>query len=122
VLFIQESTEISFRNSNGPAPDGEEYFAMAIFFASNRWGDGEGIYHYSKKAKANLHECVHKGEEGHPGDPMWEPSNKLIKFIPNCDYSDPSYHMPHFYELFALWGRMQIVSFGRKQLQPAENI
>ena len=31
------------RNADGPAPDGEEYFAMALFFASRRWGDGEGI-------------------------------------------------------------------------------
>lgn len=34
---------------------------------------------------------------------MWEAKNHLIKFIPNCDWSDPSYHLPHFYELFALW-------------------
>lgn len=34
---------------------------------------------------------------------MWEPSNHLIKFIPDCDWTDPSYHLPHFYELFALW-------------------
>lgn len=91
------------KNSFGPAPDGEEYFAMALFFASNRWGDGEGIYNYSKEARAILHECVHKGENGTPGFPMWEPSNKQIKFIPNCDFTDPSYHLPHFYELFALW-------------------
>lgn len=32
------------KNAYGPAPDGEEYFAMALFFASHRWGDGEGIY------------------------------------------------------------------------------
>lgn len=25
-------------NAEGPAPDGEEYFAMALFFASARWG------------------------------------------------------------------------------------
>ena len=89
------------RNADGPAPDGEEYFAMALFFASRRWGDGEGIFNYSREAKAILHECVHKGEPGHPGDPMWEPSNKLIKFVPGLDFSDPSYHLPHFYELFA---------------------
>lgn len=91
------------RNSNGPAPDGEEYFAMALFLASRRWGEGEGIFQYSAEAKAILRECVHKGEPGHPGEPMWEPANKLIKFIPNCDFSDPSYHLPHFYELFAEW-------------------
>lgn len=91
------------KNYTGPAPDGEEYFAMALFFASHRWGDGTGIFNYSKEAKAILHECVHKGENGEPGKPMWEPSNKLIKFVPNCDFTDPSYHLPHFYELFALW-------------------
>lgn len=91
------------KNSLGPAPDGEEYFAMALFFASHRWGDGDGIYNYSKEARAILHECVHKGENGRPGHPMWEPSNKLIKFVPNCDFTDPSYHLPHFYELFSLW-------------------
>jgi oligosaccharide reducing-end xylanase len=90
------------KNAFGPAPDGEEYFAMALFFASNRWGDGEGIFRYSQEAKSILHECIHKGEDG-IGAPMWEPSNKLIKFITNCNWSDPSYHLPHFYELFALW-------------------
>ena len=88
-------------NAEGPAPDGEEYFAMALFFASARWGDGEGIFAYSKEAKAILRECIHKGEPGHPGEPMWDPSNHLIKFVTNMDFSDPSYHLPHFYELFA---------------------
>lgn len=90
------------KNARGPAPDGEEYFALALFFAANRWGNGEGIFNYSKEAKELLHECVHKGEKG-PGDPMWEPTNKLIKFVPNLDFTDPSYHLPHFYELFSLW-------------------
>lgn len=40
------------KNSYGPAPDGEEYFAMALFFASHRWGDGEGILHMKKKQKS----------------------------------------------------------------------
>ena len=31
------------RNSEGAAPDGESYFAMALLFAGNRWGDGKGI-------------------------------------------------------------------------------
>src|SRR5665213_507825 len=30
--------------STGPAPDGEEYYAMALLFAANRWGNGQGIY------------------------------------------------------------------------------
>jgi oligosaccharide reducing-end xylanase len=90
------------KNANGPAPDGEEYFALALFFASNRWGNGEGIFNYSKEARELLYECVHKGEK-EPGDPMWEPTNKLIKFVPGLNFTDPSYHLPHFYELFSLW-------------------
>lgn len=90
------------KNSDGPAPDGEEFFAMALFFASHRWGDGEGIFCYSKEAKELLHTCVHKGEKD-KGNPMWEPENKLIRFVPGLKFTDPSYHLPHFYDLFAMW-------------------
>lgn len=91
------------RNFEGPAPDGEEYFAMALFFAAHRFGDGEGILNYTKEAKEILHECVHKGEDGTKGRAMWDKETKLIRFVPGVDYTDPSYHLPHFYELFALW-------------------
>ncbi|WP_404455168.1 xylanase [Virgibacillus necropolis] len=90
------------KRSYGPAPDGEEYFALALFFASHRWGDGSQPFNYSEQAKDLLHTCIHKGEEG-LGYPMWNPENKLIKFVPNVEFSDPSYHLPHFYELFSLW-------------------
>lgn len=101
------------KNSMGPAPDGEEYFAMALFFASNRWGDGEGIYHYSEQARQILHDCLHKGENN-DGYPMWEPKNRLIKFIPECDFTDPSYHLPHFYELFSLWANEEDREFWKE--------
>lgn len=90
------------RRAQGPAPDGEEYFAMSLFFASRRWGDGSEPFDYSVQARKILHECVHKGETD-IGDPMWEPSNKLIKFVPESPFTDPSYHLPHYYELFSLW-------------------
>ena len=32
---------------------------------------------------------------------MWDPLNHLIRFVPEADFSDPSYHLPHFYTLFA---------------------
>ena len=32
---------------------------------------------------------------------MWNRENYLIKFVPETPFSDPSYHLPHFYELFA---------------------
>ena len=90
------------KNSDGPAPDGEEYFALALFFASHRWGDNEGILNYSLEARTLLHDCIHKGENN-DGDSMWDRNNKLIKFVPSVDFTDPSYNLPHFYELFSHW-------------------
>lgn len=89
------------RISQGPAPDGEEFYAMALLFASGRWGDGPEPYNYSGQARIILRACIHQGEDGE-GDPMWDPAKKLIKFVPESSFSDPSYHLPHFYELFAL--------------------
>lgn len=92
-------------NVDGPAPDGEEYFAMALFLASRRWGEGSGIFAYAAQAREILRYCVHKGEpdrgEDFAGESMWNPENKLIKFIPETEWTDPSYHLPHFYEVFA---------------------
>ena len=89
------------KNSLGPAPDGEEYFAMALFFASHRWGDGEGIFAYSSWAKKILQACIYHGAPANKA--MWNRDNHLILFVPGCPFTDPSYHLPHFYELFALW-------------------
>jgi len=91
------------KNANGPAPDGEEFFAMALFFAAHRWGNGKGIFNYEEQAKEILRACIHKGQNGRVGVPMWNLDNKQILFVPGIDYTDPSYHLPHFYELFALW-------------------
>ena len=45
---------------------------------------------------------------------MWDAKNHLIKFIPNCDFSDPSYHLPHFYELFAKWANPEDREFWKE--------
>lgn len=95
------------KNAYGPAPDGEEYFAMALFFASHRFGDGEGIFCYSGEAKEILRACLHKGENARAGKPMWNLENKQILFVPGEGFTDPSYHLPHFYELFALWASQE---------------
>jgi len=100
--FAWSLTTEGMPNSTGPAPDGEEYFAMALFFASHRWGDGEGIFRYSHEARALLHTCIHKEDSGQ-GRNMWDPENHLIRFVPELDFTDPSYHLPHFYELFSMW-------------------
>ncbi|MBP3741968.1 MAG: xylanase [Treponema sp.] len=83
------------KNAGGPAPDGEEYFAMALFMASRRWGDGEGIFNYTEEGRAILRLAIH-GEQK-----MWFEENHHIRFVPNCPFTDPSYHLPHFYQLFA---------------------
>ena len=89
------------RNSDGPAPDGEEYYAMALFLASERWGDGEPPYDYANQARDILRHMVHQHELVLGGKPMFTPGTALIKFIPDWEFSDPSYHLPHFYERFA---------------------
>ena len=90
------------KNSNGPAPDGEEYFAMALLFASHRWGDGEGIFDYSHEACEILHDMIRTGDDER-GRGMFDGGNHLIRFITEVDFTDPSYHLPHFYELFSKW-------------------
>ncbi len=87
-------------NAEGPAPDGEEYYAMALLMASARWGDGEGIYAYEQEARAILRHMVHQRELTGGGE-MMHPDNHYILFVPGSPFSDPSYHLPHFYELFA---------------------
>lgn len=110
------------KNAFGPAPDGEEYFAMALFFASNRWGDGEGIFNYSEEAKRILTACLHKGQNGRPGSPMWNHENKQILFIPGCKFTDPSYHLPHFYELFALWAEEEDKDFWKQAAEASRRL
>ncbi|SEF90305.1 oligosaccharide reducing-end xylanase [Butyrivibrio sp. Su6] len=102
------------KNAYGPAPDGEEFFAMALFFASHRWGDGEGIFEYSREAKELLKACLHKGENGRPGTTMWNKENHQILFVPGSPFTDPSYHLPHFYELFSLWAYEEDREFFKK--------
>lgn len=89
------------KNAAGAAPDGEEFFAMSLIFASHRWGDGEGIFNYSHEAKEILRHMVHQGEDGNGGQPMFDPETRYIKFICETPFTDPSYHLPHFYELYA---------------------
>ena len=50
------------KNAEGPAPDGEEYFAMALFMAASRWGNGKGSFNYSARAREILRHAVHQHE------------------------------------------------------------
>lgn len=107
-------------NSEGAAPDGESYFAMALLFASNRWGDGKGIYDYHAEADRLLTAMVHRqvisapaknGQHAfnvqHTVGPMMNQDPPEILFVPEVSpqmFTDPSYHLPAFYELWARWG------------------
>jgi oligosaccharide reducing-end xylanase len=91
------------------ASDGEEWYVMALFFASARWGDGEGIYNYKAEAQKILDAMLSKEEFSDRTDVitnMFNKEEKQVVFVPvgNADdFTDPSYHLPHFYELWARW-------------------
>lgn len=82
---------------NKPAPDGEMYFMMSLLFAANRWGDEQ----YMQDAQYIL-------------DKMWSnwqyklfnEQTYIVTFQPtqgNKDFSDPSYDLPAYLELFSRW-------------------
>ena len=81
----------------GNAPDGEMYFMMSLLFAANRWSD-EG---YMKDAQTILKSCW-KGN----GYSLFNEQSYIIVFQPtngNNSWSDPSYSLPAFADLFSRW-------------------
>jgi len=101
-------------NEETAAPDGEEYFVMAWYFAAGRWGNGAGIYNYKAQADQLLTTMRHRAVKTGPtkfgprtvGSEVNEEA-KMIRFVPvigPADFTDPSYHLPAFYELWARWG------------------
>lgn len=111
-------------NSEGAAPDGESYFAMSLLFASNRWGDGKGIYNYRAEAEKLLTAMVHRAVISAPGKsgthtvgPMMNQDPPEILFVPEVSpqmFTDPSYHLPAFYELWSRWGPKEDREFWAK--------
>ena len=89
------------------APDGEEYFATALIFASKRWGDATGIYDYGAEARALLDVMIHKGEDAAAQaagiTSMFDPTQRLVVFVPAswATFTDPSYVLPAFYDIWA---------------------
>ena len=80
---------------------------MALLFAANRWGNGAGIYNYQAEAQKILDVMLHKNEEDNGlVTNMFDPETKQVVFVPsgrNATFTDPSYHLPAFYELWARW-------------------
>ena len=168
------------RYSQGIAPDGEEYYTMALYFAAGRWGSGEGLYNYKAQADALLKKLRHRewiigvqpplpprarrgggggggGGAGFGGGfgggqtnaggtnaprgggggfggrgggligsgPLFDEETKMVLFTPENStnrsrpyYTDPSYHLPAFYELWARWGAPEDRDFW---MQAAQN-
>ncbi|HKI55006.1 MAG TPA: glycosyl hydrolase family 8, partial [Anaerolineales bacterium] len=90
-----------------PASDGEEWFIMALLFADGRWGSGDGIYNYRAEAQSILDTALHDDDRGDLATDLFDPEAKQVVFVPqlgnNSSFTDPSYHLPHFYELWSLW-------------------
>jgi oligosaccharide reducing-end xylanase len=89
------------------ASDGEQWFAMALFFAAGRWGNGAGIFNYRAEAQAILDTMLHKDDEGNGvATSMFNPKQRQVVFVPeggSASFTDPSYHLPAYYELWARW-------------------
>lgn len=113
------------------APDGEEYYVMALYFAAHRWGNGKGIYDYKTQADELLSRMLHRpviaGEVPWRGTnrivkagPLFDKQHKMVLFTPSSErdrYSDPSYHLPAFYELWARWGPKEDAAFWKEAAQ-----
>jgi oligosaccharide reducing-end xylanase len=101
-------------NSELVAPDGEEYFVTALYFAAGRWGNGAGLYDYRTEADRLMSRMRHRevitGPTGRgpvTGGPLFDAEHKMVLFSPSTEvvrHTDPSYHLPAFYELWARWG------------------
>lgn len=93
------------RRAQGPASDGELYYVTALIFASNLWGNDTGIDYLAEAQKIiNLSFQKYGLDEG--AAPLINLEHKLITFTPEPSgyyFTDPSYHIPAFYEVWAKW-------------------
>jgi len=108
-----QSWVVTYAPSTVPAPDGDEYFAAALYLAHRRWGS-DGAVNYLEEAKRISASMLHNeptASSGAMGDvpryPIIHQTQNMVTFVPvgNANgFSDPSYHLPAFYDLFALDG------------------
>jgi len=101
-------------NDEMPAPDGEEYFATALYFAAARWGNDAGCGDYHAEADQLLTDMRHRPEiTGNTrkgpmsAGALFDGKHRMIRFTPdiaNRNHTDPSYHLPAFYELWSRCG------------------
>lgn len=98
--------ETKKQNSPGSASDGELYYITSLLFASNKWGNDTGI-HYYKEARRILDAMWKKDGTGNIYN-IINTEHKQISFVPEgggYNWTDPSYHVPAFYEIWALYAK-----------------
>jgi oligosaccharide reducing-end xylanase len=94
------------RNSDGTASDGELYFVTDLLFASNRWGNRSGIDYYGE-ARVILNAMWKKDGTGGIY-PFVNTARRLMTFTPegdNYNWTDPSYNLPAFFEVWAMYAK-----------------
>jgi oligosaccharide reducing-end xylanase len=102
-----------------PAPDGEEYFVTSLYFAHARWGSGKGLYDYRAQADQLLSDVRAREDIGGVTS-LFNRKWHAPRFTPNTadygsngDHTDPSYHLPAFYEVWARVGPSSESAFWR---------
>jgi oligosaccharide reducing-end xylanase len=93
-------------NAEGSASDGELYFITSLLFASNRWGNETGINYYAEARRILDAMWSKDGTEGITN--LINTQHKLITFVPDrsgYDWTDPSYHVPAFLEVWAEYAK-----------------
>jgi oligosaccharide reducing-end xylanase len=98
---------VTFSNTTGPAPDGDQYFAAALYLANKRWGSA-GATNYKQEADNIAAAMLHNPSTTSDGrGPIIHATQNQPVFYPQGNsgtFTDPSYHLPAFYELFAANG------------------
>ena len=100
------------RNSGGSASDGELYYVTDLLLASRRWGSFEE-FDYLKEAQELLNDLFSKDGTGGVTN-IINMEHKLINFCPDTrsnEWTDPSYHLPAFFEIWA-----ELAQDGREDL------
>jgi endo-1,4-beta-D-glucanase Y len=98
------------KKDQNPASDGETWFVTALYFASHRWGNS-GRFNYRAEADLIIEAAATKESGGKVVDSvvdMWSPVNHQVVFTPYASaaaYTDPSYHLPSFYRVWAVNAR-----------------
>jgi oligosaccharide reducing-end xylanase len=92
------------KNAEGSASDGELYYITSLLFASNRWGNDTGIDYYGE-ARRILDAMWKKDGTGNVFN-LINTEHKQISFVPEgygYQWTDPSYHLPAFMEIWAVY-------------------